>query len=53
MTLAEEAQLYLEVVEVFRSEGCEPHWQPEPPPLPHRKHGDKLGACKKKKPRRR
>jgi hypothetical protein len=29
MTLAEEAQLYLAVVEAFRAEGCEPHWQPE------------------------
>lgn len=29
MTLAEEAQLYLEVVEAFRAEGCEPHWRPE------------------------
>jgi hypothetical protein len=35
MTLAEEAQLYLAVVEVFRAEGHEPHWRPEwliPPP---------------------
>jgi hypothetical protein len=29
MTVAEEAQRYLEVVEVFRREGCEPHWRPE------------------------
>lgn len=29
MTLAEEAQLYLAVVEVFRAEGHEPHWQSE------------------------
>ncbi|HEY6584017.1 MAG TPA: hypothetical protein VIZ29_04140 [Gaiellaceae bacterium] len=29
MTLADEAQLYLAVVEVFRAEGHEPHWQPE------------------------
>jgi hypothetical protein len=29
MTLAEEAQLYLAVVEVFRREGCEPHWRAE------------------------
>jgi hypothetical protein len=30
MTIAEEAQRYLEVVEFFRSQGCEPHWRPEP-----------------------
>ena len=29
MTVAEEAQLYLGVVEVFRALGCEPHWRPE------------------------
>jgi hypothetical protein len=29
MTVAEEAQRYLEVVEVFRREGCEPQWQAE------------------------
>lgn len=29
MTLAEEAQQYLAVVEFFRREGCEPRWQPE------------------------
>lgn len=29
MTLAEEAQRYLAVVEVFRREGCEPHWRAE------------------------
>jgi hypothetical protein len=29
MTLAEEAQRYLAVVELFRREGCEPHWRPE------------------------
>jgi hypothetical protein len=29
MTLAEEAQRYLAAVEVFRREGCEPHWRPE------------------------
>jgi hypothetical protein len=29
MTLAEEAQRYLEVVAAFRAEGCEPHWRPE------------------------
>ncbi len=32
--MAEEAQLYLAVVEVFRAEGCEPCWRPEPPPRP-------------------
>jgi hypothetical protein len=31
MTVAEEAQLYLAVVEVFRAEGCEPHWRSESP----------------------
>jgi len=29
MTLAEEAQRYLNVVETFRAEGCEPHWRRE------------------------
>jgi hypothetical protein len=29
MTVAEEAQRYLEVVEFFRAEGREPHWRPE------------------------
>jgi hypothetical protein len=38
MTLAEEAQRYLAVVEFFRAQGSEPHWRPEMPatavPLP-------------------
>ena len=34
MTLAEEAQRYLAVVEFFRAEGCEPHWRPEAAPPP-------------------
>jgi hypothetical protein len=29
MTLAEEAQQYLAVVDAFRAEGCEPAWRPE------------------------
>jgi len=29
MKLAEEAQRYLRVVEVFRAEGHEPRWRPE------------------------
>jgi hypothetical protein len=29
MTLAEEAQRYLAVVEFFRAQGYEPHWRPE------------------------
>jgi hypothetical protein len=29
MTVAEEAQRYLEVVEFFRAEGHEPHWRRE------------------------
>jgi hypothetical protein len=29
MTLAEEAQRYLAVVDFFRAEGCEPHWARE------------------------
>jgi hypothetical protein len=29
MTLAEEAQRYLAVVETFRAQGCEPHWRRE------------------------
>jgi hypothetical protein len=33
MTLAEEAQRYLEVVDFFRAEGCEPHWRPEAAPM--------------------
>jgi hypothetical protein len=33
-TLALEAQRYLEVVEAFRREGCEPHWLPEPQAVP-------------------
>jgi hypothetical protein len=35
MTIAEEAQRYLAVVEVFRREGCEPHWRPEPQGVAH------------------
>lgn len=31
MTLAEEAQRYLAVVEFFRAQGSEPHWRPELP----------------------
>lgn len=34
VTVAEEAQRYLAVVEVFRAEGCEPHWRPEQTPSP-------------------
>jgi hypothetical protein len=34
MSVAEEAQRYLKVVDFFRAEGCEPHWQPEPVPPP-------------------
>jgi hypothetical protein len=29
MTVAEEAQRYLAVVDAFRAEGCEPDWRPE------------------------
>jgi len=29
MSLAEEAERYLAVVEFFRAQGCEPHWRPE------------------------
>jgi hypothetical protein len=29
MTLAEEAQRYLAVVDFFRAEGCDPHWRRE------------------------
>jgi hypothetical protein len=37
MTLAQEAQRYLAVVEVFRHEGCEPYWEREaaPPAVVH------------------
>lgn len=34
MTVADEAQQYLAVVEFFRALGCEPHWRPERPPQP-------------------
>ena len=34
MTLAEEAQRYLAVVEFFRAQGSEPHWRPEVPATP-------------------
>lgn len=34
MTLAQEAQRYLAVVEFFRAQGCEPHWRPEPQDRP-------------------
>ena len=34
MTLAEEAQVYLALVDVFRAEGREPQWRPEPQPQP-------------------
>jgi hypothetical protein len=33
--LALEAQRYLAAVEVFRHEGCEPHWRPEPQAVAH------------------
>lgn len=32
--IALEAQRYIEAVELFRSEGCEPHWAPESLPSP-------------------
>jgi hypothetical protein len=32
MTLAEEAQRYLAVVDFFRAQGCEPRWRPETAP---------------------
>jgi len=31
MTIADEAQRYLAVVEAFRAEGFEPHWRRETP----------------------
>jgi hypothetical protein len=40
MTLAEEAQRYLEVVAFFRAEGCEPHWRPEASPMPVKRRAD-------------
>jgi hypothetical protein len=46
--LADEAQRYLHVVEVFRAEGHEPRWQPErvePPvdrPLRDRAHRSRI-----------
>jgi hypothetical protein len=52
MTIAEEAQRYLEVVEFFRSQGCEPHWRPEPrsgPPLPHTAHARVIDAAERSK----
>jgi hypothetical protein len=41
MTIAEEAQRYLEVVEFFRSQGCEPQWRPEPQSGPRRPHASR------------
>ena len=29
-TLISEIECYLALVDLFRAEGCEPHWQPEP-----------------------
>jgi hypothetical protein len=35
MTIAEEAQRYLAVVEFFRRQGCEPDWRPESQAVAH------------------
>jgi hypothetical protein len=40
MTLAEEAQRYLAVVEFFRAQGAEPHWRPELPATPVKRPDD-------------
>ena len=32
--IAAEAARYLNVVALFRSVGCEPHWRPEPQAIP-------------------
>lgn len=55
MTLAEEAQRYLAVVEMFRAEGYEPHWRRETPlerhelstssPSPHTQTRDWRKSC--------
>jgi hypothetical protein len=29
-TLIGEIQLYLEAIDAFRAQGCEPYWRPEP-----------------------
>jgi hypothetical protein len=42
MTLAEEAQRYLAVVEFFRAQGAEPHWRPELPVTPSVKRPDDI-----------
>jgi hypothetical protein len=48
MTLAEEAQRYLAVVEFFRAHGCEPQWRHEtqanPPMKRSHTHAKKRGA---------
>ena len=51
MTVAEEAQRYLEVVEFFRAEGREPHWRPEwreRPELSHRPSPTPVSRPRKK-----
>ena len=55
MTVAEEAQRYLEVVEFFRAEGREPHWRREnwleraqlnsTPPSPIPEHLERRKEC--------
>ena len=51
MTLADEAQLYLAVVEVFRAEGHEPQWRPEwlVPPTPRSQPETKAGRHKQRR----
>ena len=51
MTLADEAQRYLEVVDVFRAEGHEPHWRPEwlVPPTPRSQAKTKAGRDKQRR----
>ena len=53
MTLDEEAQLYLAVVDVFRAEGYEPTWRPEPTPAPITRPPDTRAICSLKPMQRR
>jgi hypothetical protein len=47
MTLAEEAQRYLAVVDAFRAEGCEPEWRPETlvEPVVHLEPDERMKQC--------
>jgi hypothetical protein len=53
MTLDEEAQRYLAVVDVFRAEGYEPTWRPESAPAPIKRPADARDVCSSKPKQRR